>query len=114
FAIFRPLRHAAPLAKVVAGVGLMSTLGALIVLRFGSNARAEAPLFPNSRVTLGHTIQLPRDRIFVALAAIGLAIALWAFYRFTRAGLATRAAAENERSAALAGWSPEVLAGATW
>src|SRR5918995_949554 len=39
---------------------------------------------------------------------------LWAYGRFTRAGLATRAAAESERGAILLGYSPDRLAAATW
>jgi branched-chain amino acid transport system permease protein len=45
---------------------------------------------------------------------VAVAVALWALFRFTRFGLATRAAAENERAAALLGFSPDVLAGVNW
>ena len=35
-------------------------------------------------------------------------------FRFTRFGLATRAAAENEKGAIVLGFSPDFLAGANW
>ena len=111
--VFRPLRSAPPLAKVVASVGIMSTLLAMIALRFGTVPRSVPPIFPAEKVNFAG-ISLPRDRLFVAGAAIVIAVAIWAYFRFARAGLATRAAAENERSAALTGWSPNFLAGSTW
>ena len=39
---------------------------------------------------------------------------LYALFRFTRFGLATRAAAENEKGAIVLGFSPDFLAGANW
>ena len=114
FAVFRPLRSAPPLAKVVASVGVMSTIQAMIVFRFGSVARAEAPLLPNGTVKLGDGVAVPGDRLYVAVAAIVVAVALAAFFRYTRVGLAIRGASESERSAVLGGWSPQFLAGLTW
>jgi ABC-type branched-subunit amino acid transport system ATPase component/ABC-type branched-subunit amino acid transport system permease subunit len=112
--IFRPLRSAPPLAKVVASVGLMSTLVALMALRFGTNPRSVRPIFPAEKMSFGAEISVPRDRLYLAAAAILIGAALWAYFRFTRPGLATRAAAESERNAALRGWSPDLLAGSTW
>ena len=42
------------------------------------------------------------------------AAALWALYRFTRFGVATRAATDNERAAILLGHSPQRLALINW
>ena len=39
---------------------------------------------------------------------------LWALYRFTRFGVATRAAAGNEKGAVLLGYSPQRLAAVNW
>ena len=39
---------------------------------------------------------------------------MWALFRFTRFGLATRGAAENERGAMLLGFSPDFHAGVCW
>ena len=43
-----------------------------------------------------------------------MGLALWAYFRFTRTGLATRAVAESERNAALARYSPDRLGAVTW
>ena len=45
---------------------------------------------------------------------VAVAVALWATDRFTRVGLATRAAASNSRGAAALGWSPAALAAIGW
>ena len=111
--IFRPLRSAPPLAKVVASVGVMSTLLAMMALRFGSVPRSVPAIFPDESVEFGG-VSVPRDRLYVAGAAILIAVVLWAYFRFARPGLATRAAAESERNASLGGWSPDLLAGSTW
>jgi ABC-type branched-subunit amino acid transport system ATPase component/branched-subunit amino acid ABC-type transport system permease component len=113
FLVFRPLRTAPPLAKVVASIGVLTTIQALIVFRFGSVPRAVPNVLPNERLDFAG-LNVPRDRVYLALAAIIVAIALWAWFRYTRTGLATRAAAENERAASLARYSPQYLAGTTW
>jgi ABC-type branched-subunit amino acid transport system permease subunit len=103
--IFRWLRRAPALAKVVASIGLMLTLQALAVIHFGTAARPSARVLPTDTVTLlGATVG--RDRLVLAGIAALAAIALAALYRFTRFGIVTRAVAQNERAAALLGWWP--------
>ncbi|MGH9191945.1 MAG: ABC transporter permease [Acidimicrobiales bacterium] len=111
--VFRPLRSAPPLAKVVASVGVAVTLQALAVLRFGTGRRAVPPALPDDPVRVG-ALTFSRDRIWFAALVVAIAVMLWAYGRFTRAGLATRAAAESERGAILLGYSPDRLAAATW
>ncbi len=111
--VFRPLRRAPALAKVVASVGLMITLQALMILHFGTATRAVTPLLPADGVSLG-SITVSSDRLILPAIAIALAALLWAYFRFTRTGLATLAASENELGASLAGWSPDRLALITW
>jgi ABC-type branched-subunit amino acid transport system ATPase component/ABC-type branched-subunit amino acid transport system permease subunit len=111
--VFRPLRAAPALAKVVVSVGLMLTLEAVATLEFGSQQRVVASFLPSRRVEIAG-LAVPEDRFYLAGFAIAAAALLWAWFRFTRVGLATRAAAENERAASLAGYSPDRLAGTSW
>ena len=111
--VFRPLRSAPPLAKVVASVGVAIALQALVVLRFGTGRRAVPAALPDDPVRLG-SLSFSEDRIWCAALVAAIAVGLWAYGRFARAGLATRAAAESERGAILLGWSPDRLAAATW
>ena len=52
----------------------------------------------------------PGDRFWLTGIVILAAAVLWALYRWSRFGLATRAASESEASAMLAGLSPDRLA----
>jgi branched-subunit amino acid ABC-type transport system permease component len=111
--VFRPLRHAPPLAKTVASVGVILVLQAAVSLRFGSDSRAAAPILPDDPVHIFGGI-VKADRLWLGLIALVLAAALWALFRFTLYGLAARAAAGNEKGAVLLGYSPDRLAALSW
>ncbi len=111
--VFRPLRRAPALARVVASVGLLATLQALAVLWFGADSRPVPSLLPNRPVgILG--VDVPRDRLLLALLVVVAATGLWAIYRFTRFGLASRATAEDHVAVATLGWSPDTLSAVNW
>ncbi|MDQ3979626.1 MAG: ABC transporter permease [Actinomycetota bacterium] len=111
--VFRPLRQAPTLARVVASVGLMVALQAAIVLRFGSANRSVAAVLPSQPVSL-FGVDVPRDRLLLAGLAVAAAAALWALGRFTRTGLASRAVADDPDAAAVLGWSPDAVAAVNW
>ena len=54
--------------------------------------------------------RIPADRFWLTGIVIVIAALLWALYKYTRFGLATRAASESEANALLAGLSPNRLA----
>jgi branched-chain amino acid transport system permease protein len=112
-AVFRPLRAAPALARVVASVGVLVALQAVIVLRFGGGNRSVAAVLPAGPVTVGGLV-VPRDRLLLAALVVVAAAGLWAVYRFTGFGLASRAVAGDAATAALLGCSPERLAAANW
>jgi branched-chain amino acid transport system permease protein len=114
FLIFRPLRKAPPLAKVVASVGLLIFLQQILILRFGAEVKPTAAILPTTARHFTSDIIIPENQLLLALIALILAAALYALFRLTRFGLATRAAAENEKGALLLGFSPDFLAGANW
>jgi branched-chain amino acid transport system permease protein len=105
---FRPLQAASPLAKLAASLGILLTLQAAMLLSFGTASKPQPPVLPNNRVDLlGGTV--PLDRFLLAAIVIAAAAVLAALYRWSRFGLATRAAAEDEVSAMLVGLSPSRL-----
>ena len=114
--IMRQLRRASPLARIVATLGLLIVLQAGAVLRYGARNTQVNSELPR---TLVHPFGLQKlivseDRfILVGIAAI-MSLALWAFYKYTRFGLATGAVAENQRAAASIGLSPDWVATANW
>lgn len=111
--VFRPLRRAPILAKVVASVGVLLLIQALVVMQFQSTPRVVPSILPNEAMKVG-SISFQRDRLWITLIVVLVALAVWAYFRFTRLGLATRASAENERAIVLARYSPQLLAGSTW
>ncbi len=105
---FRPLRTAPPLAKLVSSLGVLLVLQASMLLAFGTTAQPEPNVLPQNTVkVLGAVI--PVDRFILTGIVIVVAAALTTLYRFTRFGLATRAASENEVVAMLGGLSPNRL-----
>lgn len=113
FLVFRSMRGSPPLAKVVASVGIMLALQAVVVLRFGTTPRSVQKILPSSPVELlGHNV--PSDRLYLAAGAVLITAVLAAVYRFTRFGWATEAAAENEKGAILTGISPDRVAIINW
>jgi len=114
--VFRPLRHAPPLARVVASLGLLIYLQEVVRLGVPPSSAATAErvaLLPENPVdVLGSTVSA--NRLLLAGLAVAVAAVLWGVYRFTRFGLATRAAADNDKGALLAGLSPDRLGIVNW
>ncbi len=105
---FRPLRTASPLAKLVSSLGVLLVLQASMLLAFGSSEQPEPNVLPQNTVAMLGAV-IPIDRFIITGIVIVLSVCLWALYRFTRFGLATRAASENEVVAMLGGLSPNAL-----
>ncbi len=105
---FRPLRTASPLAKLVSSLGVLLVLQASMLLAFGSSDQPEPNVLPQNIVHLLGAV-IPIDRFIITAIVIVLSAALAALYRFTRFGLRTRAASENEVAAMLGGLSPNAL-----
>jgi ABC-type branched-subunit amino acid transport system permease subunit len=114
YAVVRPLRHAPALARVGASVGLLLFLEGIAVLNFGTFAVSSPPILPEVPVHLANNLIVPSDRLYLAGIVIAIGAVLGAIYRYTRFGLATRAAAGNERGALLIGLSATRLSAANW
>jgi branched-chain amino acid transport system permease protein len=113
--VFKPLRQAPALAKVVASVGLIIVFITLVERRFQDvTAMRVAPILPREPVTITGNLTIPRDGLWLLAIVVVIAAALWMASKFLRIGLATRASAENEKGAVLLGYSPDFLAGLGW
>jgi branched-subunit amino acid ABC-type transport system permease component len=111
--IFRALRTALPLSRVIASVGLMVLLQTVVTARLGTAAVSVPGLLPSSTWRMGN-LRLPEDRVLLAVVVVIIAVLLWALTRFTRFGLLTRAVAETEKGAILVGVSTDKVAAANW
>jgi branched-chain amino acid transport system permease protein len=105
---FRPLRTASPLAKMAASIGVLLVLQGVVQLWFGTVGRQAPSILPDDTVEV-FGVTVPVNRFILAGIVIAVALVLTAVYRWSKFGLATRAASENEVAAMLAGFSPNRL-----
>jgi branched-chain amino acid transport system permease protein len=106
WALYRKLRQSPPLAKLVASIGILLTLQAVIVLRYGGDGQS-APAVISVGVTHLFGGAVPVSQFILIGVVIALAAGLAAVYKYSRFGLATRAVQESEAEAALAGLSSD-------
>ncbi|TFH32301.1 MAG: RnfABCDGE type electron transport complex subunit D, partial [Myxococcales bacterium] len=110
--VFKRLRRAPALARVVASVGLFLYFWSVIGLDWPLTPNVR-PLLPKDNVTvLGRLVGV--DRLLLGAIVAVLAALLWLVSRHTRFGLATTAASENQKGAVLAGLNPDRLAAVNW
>jgi ABC-type branched-subunit amino acid transport system ATPase component/ABC-type branched-subunit amino acid transport system permease subunit len=112
--IMRPLRRSSPLVRVIATLGVLITLQAIAVLRYGSTPQFVQSELSTRILHIHGSITITEDRLILLGIASVTTLLLWLLYRFTKFGLATSAVAENERAAAAIGWSPDRIALANW
>jgi ABC-type branched-subunit amino acid transport system permease subunit len=114
YGVVRPLRNAPVLARVCASVGFMLYLETAATIDFGTFSVTAPPILPDTSMNLGTGLIVPSVDIYLAAFAVVVGLILGAIYRYTRFGLATRAAAGNERGAVLIGLSATRLSAANW
>ena len=113
--VFRPLRHAPSLAKVVASIGLVIVFMSLVDRRFAdrpSSASVRSCRASRSRSATRSPCRATGSGspcIVLVIAAV-----VWAGSRFTRIGLVTRAAAENEKAPSSSGSRPTASRGSSF
>ncbi len=112
--VMRQLRRASPLARIVATLGVLITLQAAVIVRYGATVKFVPSALPTTAIHLGGGVKVSADRLYLLLIAAALTVGLWALYRYSRFGLGTTAVAENQRAAATLGWSPDVIATLNW
>lgn len=101
--MFRPLRDN-PLGGLVASIGFLMVLQALVSMGFGVRMEFVPPV-SQGVVEFSERVRLPLQRLYVILAAAGCLTALWLFLTRTRFGWALRASAQDPEAAALQGIS---------
>lgn len=111
--IFRPLRRAAAMAQIVASVAVLVTLLGLATVRFGTSGEQVPQMLPSGVIHIGGARLAESDLLLFALAVV-LCLVVGAYFRWSTAGIATRAAAANEDALGLMGYSPHLLDASAW
>jgi ABC-type branched-subunit amino acid transport system ATPase component/branched-subunit amino acid ABC-type transport system permease component len=109
----RPLRGASSLTRLVASLGVLITLQAVVVQVWSATPRPITSSLP-SDTWMWFGVRILSDRIYLLAIAIAITAVLSLGYRRTRFGLATVGAAENGRAASALGYSPDLLATVNW
>ncbi len=111
--VLRALRKAAPIIRVIATIGLLGLLQAIVLKRWGAANRPVDAYLPDDVFRVGDFV-IQEARIYLVGITLAITFALWAWTRYTRVGLAISASAQNERAVQTLGWSPGFLAALTW
>jgi ABC-type branched-subunit amino acid transport system ATPase component/branched-subunit amino acid ABC-type transport system permease component len=109
----RPLQRAAPLAQLIATLGLLLVLIAVANMRYGFETLRAGKILPaGAHELLG--IKMQTNRLLVFAIGLVLTTVLWAVYKWTHFGRVTAAAAENPMASSALGHNPLMTATANW
>ena len=111
--VLRALRNAAAIVRVIATIGLLGLLQAIVIKRYGSSNQPVDSFLPDDVFEWGGYV-IQEQRLYIVGITLVVTFSLWAWTRYTRVGLAISAAAQNERAVQTLGWSPDRLARLTW
>ncbi len=111
--VLRILRNAAAIVRVIATIGLLGLLQAIVLKRYGAGRQSAEAFLPHDSFMWGDYAVQEQTLWLVGITVV-LTAALWAWTRYTRVGLAINASAQNERAVQTLGWSPDRLAAVTW
>ncbi len=100
--VIAPVANASVLTIVIMTIGLVLTFNGLAALIWSAEVRAFPSPFPNETWQIGEVSISQQDvgTFFVVVALVAL---LWAFFQFTKTGLAMRASALNPVASRLVG-----------
>src|SRR3954452_10942954 len=111
--VLRALRRAAAIVRVIATIGLLGLLQAIVLKRYGASNRPIDSYLPH-RVFKWGGFTVQEERLYLVAITLLITFGLWAWTRYSRVGLAISASAQNERVVQTLGWSPDRLAALTW
>ena len=111
--IMRPLRKRSALVRLIATLGVLTTIEGIAQIKYQANLTQVPGSLPSGLIQI-FGIRVPQDEIWLLVIAIAITLALYTVTKFTVTGLAITAAAENQRAASSLGWSPDVFATLTW
>ncbi|HWG56202.1 MAG TPA: branched-chain amino acid ABC transporter permease [Gaiellaceae bacterium] len=100
--VIRPVERAPVLTIVIVTIGLVLIFNGLAGWIWSAEVRAFPTALPNETVDVGGVAISIQDLGTLAIV-LALVVALWAFFQFTKIGLAMRAAALNPDASRLVG-----------
>ena len=112
-AVIAPIERGSVLTIVIVTIGLLLTLNGLVTWIWGGDPKALENPFGARTIDIGGVVISASDIGTIAVS-IGVVILLWAFFRFTKVGLALRASAVNPHESRLVGVRVSWMLGLGW
>lgn len=115
-ALFRYLRNALPMARLVTALGLLVAIPQIVLLWFDATTATN----PTGIVPSGNVVYrvagaaLTRDDLAIIVCAVLVAVGLTAIFRYTALGLRMRAVVESGRLSELAGTDSDKVSMSAW
>jgi len=100
--VIRPVEQGSVLRIVIVTIGLLVAINGFIVWEWGGEPQLLQGPFGSSTYDL-HGVVVSANDIGTILVAVAIVVLLWLLFRFTKIGLALRAAAVNPEEARLVG-----------
>lgn len=101
--VLRPFIGKPLLSSAIATLGLFLLFGDLAIWIWGKDTQELPSIFPSRPIDIGGGVVVSGIDIGILAVCAGLALLLFAFFRFTRLGLAMQATMENPSAARLMG-----------
>ena len=109
----RPVERGAQIRVVIVTIGLLLVINGLITWIWSGEVRAVESPFPGGTFDVGGVAISYKDIGTIAVC-LGAVVVLWAFFQFTKVGLALRASAVNPTEARLVGVRVSWMLGLGW
>ncbi len=100
--VIRPVERGDVLRIVIVTIGLLIAINGFVTWEWSGEQRQLKSPFPSSTFDVGGVTISSQDVGTIAVT-LGMVVLLWAFFQFTKVGLALRAAAVNPLEARLVG-----------
>jgi branched-chain amino acid transport system permease protein len=100
--VIRPIERAPLLTTVIVTIGLVLIFNGLVSLIWTAEVRAFPSPFPNDTWEVGG-VAISQQDVGTFLTVLVMVALLWAFFQFTKVGLALRASAHNPEASRLVG-----------
>jgi len=111
--VIRPVERGSVLRVVIVTIGLLLLLNGLMTWIWGGDIRAVESPFSLRTIDVGGVVISLQDLGTIAVS-LGAVSVLWLFFRFTKVGLAMRAAAVNPTESRLVGVRVTWMLGLGW
>ncbi len=111
--VIRPVERSSQIRVVIITIGLLLVINGLMTWIWTGEVRAVQSPFPDGTFVIGGVAIAYHD-LGTILVVLGAVVALWAFFQFTKVGLALRAAAVNPAEARLVGVRVSWMLGLGW